>query len=160
MITIQHLYNIVAEDREKTLGFFKKIDKKHFYDAIIEDTWSPELIFRHLLMNIWWILDKLPGASIIPSELAFDLEEKVDNQATLEEIINEFDKISSVLNERLSLLTLEQEEEYIDMWKGKMQRRIYLVRLINHEHRHLGQIQWILKRSTGWTDEEIYGTNE
>jgi hypothetical protein len=38
-----------------------------------------------------------------------------------------------------------------------MQLRIYLIRLINHEHRHLGQIQWLLKRSTGWTDKEIYG---
>jgi len=27
---------------------------------------------------------------------------------------------------------------------------------LNHEHRHLGQIQWLLKRSTGWTDKEIY----
>ncbi len=160
MISIQHLYNIVEEDRVKTLGFFQKIDKKHFYSSIIEDTWSPELIFRHLLMNIWWILDKLPGASLDPSGFAFDLEEKVDNQATLEEIIDEFNKISPVLNERLSLLTLEQEEEHIDMWKGKMQRRIYLVRLINHEHRHLGQLQWLLKRSTGWTDKEIYGADE
>ncbi|MCE7741148.1 MAG: hypothetical protein GOP50_01695, partial [Candidatus Heimdallarchaeota archaeon] len=97
--------------------------------------------------------------TVIKSNIAINLEEEVTNQVTLEEIIEEFNKISPVLNEHLSLLTREQEEEYIDMWKGKMERRVYIVRLINHEHRHLGQIQWLLKRSTGWTDKEIYEGN-
>ncbi|MHA1198971.1 MAG: DinB family protein [Candidatus Heimdallarchaeaceae archaeon] len=160
MISIKHLYDIVVEDRKKTLGFFKKIDKKHFYTTIFEKTWTPEQVFRHLLMNIQWMLEKIPNGSTISSKLAIDLEEEVTNQATLEEILNEFEKISPILNGMLSLLTKEQEEEDIDYWKGKMQRRVYLVRLINHEHRHLGQIQWILKRSTGWTDKEIYGATE
>ena len=160
MISIQHLYNIVVEDRKKTLGFFKKIDKKHFYTTINEKTWTPEQVFRHLLMNIQWMLEKIPNVSVISSELAIDLVEEITNQATLEEIIIEFEKISPILNESLSLLTKEQEEEDIDFWKGKMQRGVYLVRLINHEHRHLGQIQWILKRSAGWTDKEIYGAPE
>ncbi|MHA2357623.1 MAG: DinB family protein [Candidatus Heimdallarchaeaceae archaeon] len=161
MISIHQLYNIVEEDRKKIFGFFKKIDKKHFYESVIENVWSPELIFRHLLMNIYWMLVKLPDDdSTEPSNLAIDLEDEVTDQATLEEIIEEFDRISPILGERLSSLTLEQEEEDIDMWKGKMQRRIYLVKLINHEHRHFGQIQWLLKRSTGWTDDEIYGVEE
>ena len=159
MISIHHLYNIVVEDRLKTLGFFKKIDKKHFHNVSVKSTWSPELIFRHLLMNIQWMLDKLPSAEVINSNIAIDLEEEVTKQVTLEEIIEEFNKFSPVLNEQLSVLTQEQEEEYIEMWKGKMERRVYLVRLINHEHRHLGHIQWLLKRSTGWTDKEIYGEN-
>ena len=157
MISIQHLYSIVEEDRKKLFGFFKKIDKKHFHDSIIENVWSPELIFRHLLMNISWMITKLPGGSEEPSKHAIDLEEDAEVRVSLEEIIVEFDTISPILSEQLSLLTLEQEEEDIEMWKGKMQRRIYLVRLINHEHRHIGQIQWLLKRSTGWTDDEIYG---
>lgn len=159
MISIKHLYNIVVEDRLKILGFFKKIDRKHFHKVSVENTWSPELIFRHLLMNTQWILEKLPSTTVIKSNIAINLEEEVTNQVTLEEIIEEFNKISPVLNEHLSLLTREQEEEYIDMWKGKMERRVYIVRLINHEHRHLGQIQWLLKRSTGWTDKEIYEGN-
>lgn len=160
MISIQHLYNIVEEDRKKLFGFFKKIDKKHFHDTLIENVWSPELICRHLLMNIYWILVKLPDSSPEPSKLAIDLEEDVKNQVSLDEIIAEFDIISPILEQKLSLLTPEQEEEDIDMWKGKMQRRIYLVRLINHEHRHIGQMHWLLKRSTGWTDDEIYGVTE
>ena len=160
MISIQHLYSIVEEDRKKLFGFFKKINKKHFHDSIIENVWSPELIFRHLLMNIYWMLEKLPDSSAEPSKLAIDLEDEVNDQVSLDEVITEFDTISPIFNEQLSLLTLEQEEEDIDMWKGKMQRRIYLVRLINHEHRHIGQIQWLLKRSTGWTDDELYGVVE
>ena len=156
MISIQHLYSIVEKDRKKLFGFFKKIDKKHFHDTIFENVWSPELILRHLLMNISWMLSKLPDNSTKPSKFAIDLEDEVNDQASLEEVIAEFDAISPILNEQLSLLTLEQEEEEIDMWKGKMQRRIYLVRLINHEHRHMGQIQWLLKRSTGWTDDDLY----
>ena len=157
MISLLQFYNIVEEDRKKHLNFFKKIDEKHFYDSVIENVWSPELIFRHLLMNIHWMLEKLPDYSMKPSKLAFDLGEEVNDKASLDEIIAEFDIISPILCEKLSSLTLEQEEEEIDMWKGKMQRRIYLVRLINHEHRHIGHIQWLLKRSTGWSDKEIYG---
>jgi uncharacterized damage-inducible protein DinB len=160
MISIQHVYSIVEEDRKKLFSFFKKIDKKHLYNSIIENVWSPELIFRHLLMNIHWMLVKLPDSSSEPSKLAIDLEEEVNNQASLDEIIAEFNIISPILNERLSSLTSEEEEEDIDMWKGRMQRRIYLIRLINHEHRHIGQMHWLLKRSTGWTDDEIYGTVE
>ena len=160
MISIQHLYSIIEEDRKKLFSFFKKIDKKHLYSSIIENVWSPELIFRHLLMNLHWMLVKLPDDSLEPSKLAINLEEEVHDQASLDEIITEFDIISPILSERLSSLTSEEEEEDIDMWKGKMQRRIYLVRLINHEHRHLGQIYWLLKRSTGWTDDEIYGAVE
>ena len=160
MISIQQLYNIVEEDRRKLFGFFNKIDKKHFHDPFIEGVWSPELIFRHLLMNIYWMLVKLPEDSSKPSKLAIELEQEVNDQASLDEIIAEFDIISPILSNRLSSLTLEQEEEDIDMWKGKMQRRIYLVRLINHEHRHIGQMHWLLKRSTGWTDDEIYGVEE
>ena len=160
MISIQHLYSIVEEDRKKLFGFFKKIDKKHFHDSIFENVWSPELIFRHLLMNIQWMSEKLPSYLPEPSRLAINLEEEVDDQASLDEVIAEFDVISPIFSKQLSSLTINQEEEDIDMWKGKMQRRIYLVRLINHEHRHIGQIQWLLKRSTGWTDEEIYGAVE
>jgi uncharacterized damage-inducible protein DinB len=160
MISIQQLYSIVEEDRKKLLGFFSKIDSKHFYDSIIENVWNPELIFRHLLMNIHWILSKLPDSSPEPSKLAIELGEEAINTASLDEIIAEFNFISPVLNERLSLLTHEQEEEEIDMWKGKMQRRTYVIRLINHEHRHIGQMYWLLKRSTGWTDDEIYGISE
>ena len=156
MITLQFLYNIVEEDRLKILGFFKKIDQKHFYNFHAENTWSPELIFRHLLMNIQWILDKLPNKVKLQSNLTITLEEEVSDQTTLEEIMQEFTKFSAVLKEELSKLTQEQEEEIIETYRGKMQRRIYLVRLINHEHRHLGQLQWLLKRSTGWTDKEIY----
>ena len=160
MISIQHLYNIVEEDRKKLFGFFRKIDEKHFYESFIEGVWSPELIFRHLLMNIYWMSVKLPDDSSKPSKFAIDLEDEVNDQVSLNEIISEFDVISPILSNRLSSLTAEQEEEDIEMWKGKMQRRIYLVRLINHEHRHIGQIQWLLKRSTGWTDDELYGVEE
>lgn len=156
MVSMQQLYNIVEEDRKKYLGFFSKVPRKHFYYTQTEKTWSPEQIFRHLLMNIKWMLDKLPIESQKPSQLAIDLEEEVNDQVSLNDLIDEFDRISPLLSKSLSSLTSEQEEEYIDTYKGKMQRRIYLIRLINHEHRHLGQIQWLLKRSTGWTDKEIY----
>ena len=157
MISIQQLYSIVEEDRNKLLSFFEKVDREHFYDSIVDNVWSPELIFRHLLMSIHLILERLPNGSPEISKLAVGLGENVNNQANLDEVIAEFNIISPTLNERLSLLTHEQEEEEIDMWRGKMQRRIYLVRLINHEHRHIGHIQWLLKRSTGWSDKEIYG---
>lgn len=157
MISIGHLYNIVEEDRKKLFGFFQKIDEKHFYFSPDDSIWSSELIFRHLLMNIKWMLDKLPGEQIEESTLAFDLDERISTQHTLQDIIREFNEFSPLLYERLSSLSNEDEEKHIDMWRGKMQLRIYLIRLINHEHRHLGQIQWLLKRSTSWTDKEIYG---
>jgi len=160
MVSIQQLYGIVEEDRKKLLSFFSKVPRKHFHYTQTEKTWSPVQTFRHLLMNIQWMLDKLPIESQKPSQLAIDLEEEVNNQVALAYLIDEFDLISPFLSKSLSSLTSEQEEEYIDMYKGKMQRRIYLIRLINHEHRHLGQIQWLLKRSTGWTDKEIYGIDD
>ena len=69
MISISHLYNIVEEDRKKLFSFFQKIDEKHFYFSPKDRIWSSELIFRHLLMNIKWMLNKLPGVQIEESIL-------------------------------------------------------------------------------------------
>jgi len=156
MISIIQLYKIAEEERMKLLSFFKKIDEKHFYFSPKDNVWSSEQIFRHLLINIKWILDKLPGEKIEKSSLAIDLDEDITKKYSLEEIIKELNIYSSLLSERLSLLSAEEEDKQIDTWRGKLKLGNYIVRLINHEHRHLGHIQWLLKRSTGWTDKEIY----
>jgi hypothetical protein len=119
MISISHLYNIVEEDRKKLFSFFQKIDEKHFYFSPKDSIWSSELIFRHLLMNIKWMLDKLPGEQIEESNLAFDLDENITNQNTLQDIIREFNEFSPLLYERLSSLSDEDEKNILICGRGK-----------------------------------------
>ncbi len=157
MLSTLQLYAILEEERVRILERFSKVDKDHFYYVDKANSWSPEMIFRHILMNNYWLLDKLPGGEKLqPSEVAINPGQLPDDKISFDQINDSFILISDIIKQRLSFLQHEEEKEFIETFRGKKTRQAAILGFIYHELRHLGQITWLFKRSTGWTDKEIY----
>jgi hypothetical protein len=157
MLTTADVYKLYLEEKERVLSRFKKVEEKHLYFNAHPNTWSPELIFRHLIMSGYWMLDYLPGEKINPSPHAMEFGTIPDKKVKLADLEKELNKVTTIALQRMESLTPGKEEEMIDSWRGKVQRQKAIVGLIQHDYGHLGQITWLFKRSTGWTDKEIYG---
>ena len=157
MFTLHDLYVYAETERSKILELFKKADKEHLYFTAFEGTWSPELIFRHLLSSLKWLSGYLPGEAIEEPECSMPWGVIPEDKVTIEQLIASFAVTSKIINERIENLTVEEAEEKIEAWGELKPRKILILGLIEHDHSHFGQILWLLKRSTGWTDKEIYG---
>ena len=157
MLSTLQLYAILEEERERVLERFSKVDKKHLYYVDKEGTWSPEMIFRHMLMSNQWLLDKLPGGEKLEApEIALSPGVFPTDEVSLDQIRDAFLFYSDIIKQRLSFLKHEEEKEFIDTFRGKKTRQAVMRGFIYHELRHLGQITWLFKRSTGWSDKKIY----
>ncbi len=157
MLSTLQLYAILEEERDRVLERFTKVDKKHLYYIDKKGSWSPEMIFRHILMNNHWLLDKLPGGEKLEApEIALNPEDYSNDKISLDQIKDAFLLYSDIIKQRLSFLKHEEEKEFIDTFRGKKTRQAVILGFIYHELRHLGQITMLFKRSTGWTDKEIY----
>jgi uncharacterized damage-inducible protein DinB len=157
MFTLHDIYDYAETQRSKILELFKKADKEHLYFTAAENTWSPEYIFRHLLSSLKWLSGYLPGESIEEPEYSMPWEVIPEDTVTIEQLISSFATTSKIINERIKNLTVEEAEEKIEAWGELKPRKMLLLGLIEHDYTHFGQITWLLKRSTGWTDKEIYG---
>lgn len=157
MPTLLQLYSLLEEERMGILERFTKVDKKHFYYYEKKKTWSPEELFRHILMSNYWLLDNLPGGEKLePPKIAIGTGEEGGKEVSIDEILDSFILIGDIIKQRLSFLGRQEEEEVVDSFKGKKTRHAIVTGYIYHELRHLGQVIWLFKRSTGWTDQEIY----
>ena len=157
MPTLLQLYSLLEEERMGILERFTKVDKKHFYYTEKKKTWSSEELFRHILLNNYWLLDNLPGGEKLePPRIALSTGEEGEDEASIDEIRDSFILVGDIIKQRLSFLGRQEEEEIIDSFSGKKTRQAVISGYIFHELRHLGQIIWLFKRSTGWTDKEIY----
>ena len=158
MLSLDQLYKILEFERNQILNHFETIHVKHFHYRENETTWSPEMIFRHILMSLRWMSGLLPNGPIETPDIAL-LPGKIDNceyTATYDEVCESFDTISPLIRNGLEKLTLEQANAEILTKNFLVIRKVVLTRLITHEYKHLGQIVWLLKRSTGWTDNNLY----
>ncbi len=156
MLTTAQVYKLYLDEVKRFFKRFKEVELEHFYYTVKEDSWSPEKLFRHLIMSGFWMLKYLPGKEIQPSSLALPEGIFPDNQASIEGVEEEFNSITKTIFERMKQLTPKAEEEKIDAWWGNIPRQIAIVSLIQHDYAHLGQINWLFKRSTGWTDRDVY----
>ncbi len=157
MPTLLQLYSLLEEERMKILERFTKVDKKHLYYSEKKHTWSSEELFRHILMNNYWLLDNLPGGEKLEApQIALNTGQEGKREISIDEIRDSFILIADIIKQRLSYLGRQEEEEIIDSFQGKTTRQAVISRYIFHELRHLGQINWIFKRSSGLTDKEIY----
>ena len=157
MFTLHDLYVYAEETRAKILELFTKADKEHLYFTAFENTWSPEYIFRHLLSSLKWLSGYLPGEQIEEPEYSMPWGVTPEDTVTIEQLIDSFAVVSKIINERIKNLTIEEAEEEVEAWGELKPRKRLILGLIEHDHSHFGQITWLLKRSTGWTDKEIYG---
>ena len=157
MLSLIQLYTILEEERSIILERFTKVANKHFTYRETKVTWSSELIFRHILMNNYWLLRNLPGGEdLTPPAIALNPGQESNNNVSVDHLRDAFLLVSDIIKQRLSYLTSREEEEIIDTFRGKKPRQTVILGFIYHELRHLGQITWLFKRSTGWTDKEIY----
>ncbi len=157
MLSLIQLYSILEEERSRILERFTKVAKKHFNFKETRGTWSSELIFRHILMSNYWLLRNLPGGEeLTPPAIALNPGQDPSNDVSIDHLRDAFLLVSDIIKQRLSYLQTEEEEEIIETFRGKKPRQTVILGFIYHELRHLGQITWLFKRSTGWTDKEIY----
>ena len=157
MPSLLQLYSLFEEERSRVLERFVKVDIKHFYFSEVKKTWNSENLFRHILMSDYWLLGNLPGGEklevpVIALKPGQDAKEKV----SIDEVRDALNFVSDIIKQRLSYLGRQEEEEVIETFRGKQTRQAVISGFIFHELRHLGQITWLFKRSTGWTDKEIY----
>ncbi len=155
MFSLADYYKLVEEDRNQHFKLFKLVDEEIFHKKYTEDTWSVELIFRHLLSTLNWFKNLIPNVDFEDTKLGFQYGTLPDDTVSLADLEKEFQRISSAVSEGIENMTEEQEEEIIKTGFGERPRRKMIAGLINHESNHLGQAVWIFKRISGWTDQDI-----
>ncbi|MHA1305188.1 MAG: hypothetical protein ACTSQE_00835 [Candidatus Heimdallarchaeaceae archaeon] len=157
MFKLVDLYKMIEQDRNDYLTLFKVCNKDLFYNSLMEGSWSPEMIFRHLLMSFDWMKKFVPDVEEYKtSPIALKWGEEVEDGVPIEDIEKEFHRISPLFRKAIEELTSEQEEEELKSWFGMQPRKKIIAGMLIHESKHHGQLIWIIKRSTGWSDEELY----
>ncbi|MCK4844908.1 MAG: hypothetical protein KAS95_04485 [Candidatus Heimdallarchaeota archaeon] len=155
MFNLSEYYKIIEKDRNDHFKLFKLASKDVFHKSFTKDTWSAELIFRHNLAVLNWFKTLVPNIDFEDSLLATKYGEKTEDSFTLEEIEKEFLRISPIIAEGIEKMTPEEEDEILKTPFGDNPRYRSISGLLNHESNHLGQVIWIFKRITDWTDQDI-----
>ena len=155
MFNLSEYYKIIEKDRNDYFKLFKIAPKDVFNKSFTNDTWSAELIFRHNLAVLNWLKTLVPNIDFEDSPLATKYGEKAEDSFTLEEIEKEFLRISPIIAKGIEKMTPEEEDEILKTQFGENPRYRSISGLLNHESNHLGQVIWIFKRITAWTDQDI-----
>lgn len=151
------LFQDVVYRRSVLIKGFERVDKDLFQKSVEYESWSPESLFRHLLTGMKWISGVISPEPLDLHPLALMTAAKLDHNVTLAGVKVALDKTTQQLQEQILKVTDEGWMELIDSpLRGKIPREDSFVSLLFHELEHLGQIKWLLKRLTGWTDSEIY----
>ena len=79
MFTLADYYKIIEEDRNDHLKLFKLVPEEVFHKSYTEDTWSPELIFRHLISVLNWFKNLIPTSEFEETKLGFEYGTLPDN---------------------------------------------------------------------------------
>jgi len=155
MFNLAAYYKLIEEDRNEHINLFKLVEEGIFHEEYCDDTWSPEIIFRHLISTLNWFKNLVPNIEFDDTKLGFKYGTLPEDTVSLEDLEKDFNRMSESIREGIEKMTPEQEEEEIDSGFGKRSRARMIAGLLNHESNHLGQAMWIFKRKTGWTDQEI-----
>ncbi|MBN1330287.1 MAG: DinB family protein [Candidatus Heimdallarchaeota archaeon] len=155
MVTISELYELSKNEWKEFFILFRACDSEVFHKSIVEGSWSPEKIFRHLLSSLIQINNNALLTEKLESDLLIKYNENPDDRITLEQIEKEYYRINEIVQKGMTEITEELENQNIKLGKREMKRSRYLLFLLAHEHNHFGQIIWILKRATKWSFEDI-----
>jgi uncharacterized damage-inducible protein DinB len=148
-------FDEVTQHRGTLLDRFREAPPQAFHQPIVEDTWSCEALFRHLLAGYKWMMDALPAAPPTGYHpLAVNAREWPDRHVSLDDVEQGLD--FETLNVRGYLEQVSPEE-----WKQQVQDdppltlEACIYGLLGHEIEHHGMIRWILKRYSGWDDNQM-----
>ena len=155
MFTLADYYELVEKDRNLYFKLFKLVPEEIFHKSYDEDTWSAELIFRHLLSTLNWFKNLVPDIDFEDTKLGFQYGTIPEDTVSLQDLEEEFHRISTVIIEGIKKMTPEQEEEMLDTGFSERPRKLSIAGLLHHEANHLGQVTWIFKRLSGWSDQDI-----
>lgn len=151
------LFQDVVHRRTVLLKGFEQVDKQLFHKSVEYESWSPESLFRHLLTGMKWISGVISKEPIELHTLALMTAAQLEKNISLSVIRVALEKTTEKLQEQILKVSDEGWREIIDTpLRGRIPREDSFVSLLFHELEHLGQIKWLLKRLTGWTDSEIY----
>ena len=151
------LFQDVVHRRSVLLKGFEQVDIKLFHKSVEYESWSPESLFRHLLTGMKWMSGVISQNPIELHALALMTAAQLEQNISLSVVRVALEKTTEKLQEQILKVTKEDWEEIIDSpLRGKIPREDSFISLLFHEMEHLGQIKWLLKRLTGWTDTEIY----
>ena len=138
------------------LTLFKHCDREFFHQPIMENSWAPEKILRHLLTTLLYINNDVLGQkNKLDSPLKIKASDFPDDKIALETIEKEYLRIAPSIREGIENFTEEKEQELFPVGEKQLPRGQMLLWLLIHEQNHFGQINWILKRRTGWTLADI-----
>ncbi len=114
-------------------------------------------MFTSVLTGMKWISGVISKEPIELHTLALMTAAQLEKNISLSVIRVALEKTTEKLQEQILKVSDEGWREIIDTpLRGRIPREDSFVSLLFHELEHLGQIKWLLKRLTGWTDSEIY----
>jgi len=149
-------FDDIVQHRNTLLSRFQEAAPEAFHEPLVEQTWSCELYFRHLLAGIKWMMDAIPGVdSAEYHPLVVQTRAWPEDHASWNEVKQALDEVTAETRKHLAQLAPEswgvqvQEDPSLTL-----EQCIY--GLLEHEIEHHGMIRWILKRYINWDDDEMY----
>jgi uncharacterized damage-inducible protein DinB len=149
-------FDEIVEHRGTLLSRFRQAPPDAFHQPLIEGVWSCEAFFRHLLAGLKWMMDAIPAA--LPTDyhpLAVNTREWPDQHASLDDVEQALCTETRQVRGYLEQVSPEEWQQQVqDDPPLTLEQTIY--GLLEHEIEHHGMIRWILKRYTGWDDNQMY----
>lgn len=155
MYRLLDLYDSTVKERNHFFLLFEQLPEEVWHAKLEEKLWSPENTFRHLLSSLLWVQNYLPDVEIEDSPLGLKYGTEPEGKFSLEEMKEEFAKVSSILRSAIKELTPEEEDFEIETSFGTNSRAKLIAGFLTHEHSHFGQITYTIKRFTGKSDQEL-----
>jgi uncharacterized damage-inducible protein DinB len=156
MVKIIDLYDLEVTNWNNMFVLFKACDNSIFHESVIEGTWAPEKILRHLIDVLININNNALDTEKLESKIRINYTQNPDDRISLEELEKEFQRINKVIRPGMEKISEEKESEIVTLYGRENPRGAFLSYLFTHNQKHFGQIIWILKRATNWTYQDIY----
>ena len=156
MVKLIDLYDIEVKYWNNMFTLFKACDKSIFHDSVIEGSWAPEKIIRHLIDVLININNNALDTEKLESKLIIKYNENPEDKIPLEELEKEFQRINKVVRPGIEEIIEEKESEMVTLYGQERPRGLFLTQLFIHNQNHFGQITWILKRATNWSMKDMF----
>ncbi len=147
MYRLIDVYNATEKERNHFFLLFKELDKEVWHAKLGEELWSSENIFRHLLASLQHLKTVIPNVEFEDSTLGIQYRQAARGKYSIEEVENEFHRITPKIKAGIESLSEAEEDEELEtgFGLGKMHRSHLIEGLMMHEHSHFGQVTTPLK---------------